>query len=89
MPAPSLERSKRQAYLVCKLAKIALDAAVDMKQINFERSNGGIDFTVVDYQASGFSELNDGYLRDACDAADMLVNQYATTLARLAAYGEQ
>jgi hypothetical protein len=85
----SVIRSKQQAYLVCKLAKIAFDAAVDMKQVNFERNNNGIDFGTVDFQASGFTELDAHLINDSCDIAQNFVDQYATTFARLAAYGEQ
>jgi hypothetical protein len=87
MASPSTKRSTAQVAVMCRLAKRLLDAADDLKQINFEVQNGIVDFGQLDYTVIGLPELDAQALNDGCNAAEAIVNNNVNALTRLAAYG--
>jgi hypothetical protein len=87
MAAPPVKRSTSQVAIVCRLAKRLLDAADDMKQINFEIQQNIIDFNQLDFTLIGLPELDGQALNDGCAAAEAVINTNLFLLARLAAYG--
>jgi hypothetical protein len=87
MPAPSLLRSKQRAYEICQLCKIAVEAGSILKDINYEIQQGIIDLNQLNYPAIGYADLDAQLLTDGAVTGEALINNYSSTLSRLAAYG--